>query len=185
MYAYYGGVDKTAHERGFGEFYDAELRVADRLVGDMLDALPPGAALLVTADHGQVEVGDRDRRPDPDVAGHGAAAVGRGPVPVVARRRGAADELAAAAAERYGDVAWVVTREQIPRRGLVRPDVAPPVAARLGDVALVAHEPVSFYDPADSGPFELVCRHGSLTSAEVLVRCSHRARDASARRTAR
>jgi hypothetical protein len=25
VYAYYGGVDKTAHERGFGEFYDAEL----------------------------------------------------------------------------------------------------------------------------------------------------------------
>ena len=37
VYAYYGGVDKTAHERGFGEFYDAELRAADRLVGDILD----------------------------------------------------------------------------------------------------------------------------------------------------
>ena len=24
VYAYYGGIDKTAHERGFGEFYDAE-----------------------------------------------------------------------------------------------------------------------------------------------------------------
>ena len=43
------------------------------------------------------------------------------------------------------------------------------MAARLGDVALVARAPVSFHDPADSGPFELVCRHGSLTSAEVLV----------------
>ena len=43
------------------------------------------------------------------------------------------------------------------------------IAARLGDVALVAHEPVSFYDPADSGPFQLVCRHGSLTAAEILV----------------
>jgi len=28
---------------------------------------------------------------------------------------------------------------------------------------------VSFHEAADSGPFELVCRHGSLTSAEVLV----------------
>ena len=28
---------------------------------------------------------------------------------------------------------------------------------------------MSFYDPADTGPFELVCRHGSLTSAEMLV----------------
>jgi hypothetical protein len=28
---------------------------------------------------------------------------------------------------------------------------------------------VSFHDPADTGPFRLVCRHGSLTAAEVLV----------------
>ena len=48
------------------------------------------------------------------------------------------------------------------------PTVPPAVAPRLGDVALVAYEPVSFYDPADTGPFELVCRHGSLTSAEVI-----------------
>ena len=45
---------------------------------------------------------------------------------------------------------------------------APVVRARFGDVALVAHGDVSFHDPADSGPFELVCRHGSLTSAEML-----------------
>ena len=44
-----------------------------------------------------------------------------------------------------------------------------PVAARLGDVALVARDPVSFHDPADTGPFELVGRHGSLTAAEMLV----------------
>ena len=47
--------------------------------------------------------------------------------------------------------------------------MAPPMAARLGDVALVAYAPVSFHDPADSGPFRLICRHGSLTSAELLV----------------
>jgi hypothetical protein len=49
------------------------------------------------------------------------------------------------------------------------PVVSPPVQARLGDVALVARADVSFDDPADSGPFELVCRHGSLTAAEVYV----------------
>ena len=47
--------------------------------------------------------------------------------------------------------------------------MAGPVASRLGDVALVARDPISFDDPADSGPFQLVCRHGSLTSAEMLV----------------
>ena len=36
-------------------------------------------------------------------------------------------------------------------------------------MALVAHEPVSFLDPADTGPYELIGRHGSLTSAEMYV----------------
>ena len=40
----------------------------------------------------------------------------------------------------------------------------PPVAARLGDVAVVAREAVAFADPADSGNYQLRCRHGSLTS---------------------
>ena len=34
----------------------AEVTAADRLVADVAAALPPDAALLVTADHGQVEV---------------------------------------------------------------------------------------------------------------------------------
>jgi len=168
VYAYYGGVDKTAHERGFGEYYDAELRAADRLVGDLVDVLPPGAVLLVTADHGQVQVGDNLVVPEPELLAGVTLQSGEG------RFRwwhaaGDADDLAKAADEAYGDVAWVVTKQQILDEGWFGPTVSPPVAARLGDVALVARAPVSFHDPADAGPFELVCRHGSLTSAEVYV----------------
>ena len=28
---------------------------------------------------------------------------------------------------------------------------------------------MAFDDPADSGPFRLICRHGSLTAAEMYV----------------
>jgi hypothetical protein len=79
------------------------------------------------------------------------------------------DRLAEAADAEVGHLAWVVTREQTLDEQWFGPTVAPPVRSRLGDVALVARSPVSFYDPADSGPFALVCRHGSLTSAEVNV----------------
>ena len=54
-------------------------------------------------------------------------------------------------------------------QGWFGPVVSPPVAARYGDVALVPFEPISFHDPADSGPFPLVCRHGALTAEEMLV----------------
>ena len=57
MYAYYDGIDKVAHAHGFGAHYDAELVAVDRIVADLVGVLPPDAVLLVTADHGQIEVG--------------------------------------------------------------------------------------------------------------------------------
>lgn len=169
VYAYYGGVDKIAHERGFGPYYDAELRIADRLVGDVLEALPPGAVLLVTADHGQVQVGSNIIAPGDDVLALCTLQSGEGRFRWMHARRGAADELAAAAAEQFGDVAWVHSRDELISGGWFGPVVPPDVAHRLGDVAIIAHADVSFLDPEDTGPFELVCRHGSMTSAEVYV----------------
>lgn len=58
VYAYYDGVDKVAHERGFGPYYDAELQFVDSLISQIVERLTPDAVLLVTADHGQVHVGD-------------------------------------------------------------------------------------------------------------------------------
>ena len=53
--------------------------------------------------------------------------------------------------------------------GWFGPQVTDAARSRLGDVALVAQGTVAFHDPDDTGPFELVGRHGSLTSAEMLV----------------
>lgn len=169
VYAYYGLVDKIAHERGFGEFYDAELRTADRLVADVLEQLPRGAALLVTADHGQVEVGDRIVHPSPELVSLLTLQSGEGRFRWFHARRGAADEVLAAARDEFGGFAWVHTRDELIDAGWFGPAVPPQVAARLGDVAVAPYTEVSLYDPDDSGPFELVCRHGSLTSAEVRV----------------
>jgi hypothetical protein len=169
VYAYYDGIDKIAHERGFGDHYDAELRFVDRLVGDVLDALPGGCALVVTADHGQVHVADRIVHPDAEMMRLVHHQSGEGRFRWLHARSGAANELAEAARSRHGDVAWVVTREQMIDEAWFGPTVSAPVAARTGDVALVAREAVSFHDPADSGPFALVCRHGSLTAEEMYV----------------
>lgn len=169
VYAYYGGVDKIAHERGFGPYYDAELREADRLVGDILGELPSGAVLLVTADHGQVHIGDRIVTPGADVLAGCAMQSGEGRFRWFHAKRGAAPDLLAAATAQFSDVAWVRDRDAVIADGWFGPVVPPDVAHRLGDVAVIAHADVSFHDPDDSGPFELVCRHGSMTSAEVYV----------------
>lgn len=169
VYAYYDGLDKIAHERGFGPFYDAELRAVDRLVGDVREVLPPGAALAVIADHGQVQVGDRIVEPAPDLLRLVHHQSGEGRFRWLHAKPGAAGELLAAAGERYGDIAWVVSRDETLAGGWFGRNVPTPVSSRLGDVALVARDDISFHEPADSGPFQLVCRHGSLTAAEVYV----------------
>ena len=169
VYAYYDGIDKVAHERGFGPYYDAELRAVDRLVADVLDELPPGAALLVTADHGQVHVGERIVHPHQEVLRLVRAQSGEGRFRWLHAKPGAAADLLAAATEHHSDTAWVHSRADLIERGWFGSVVSPPVAARYGDVALVPYAPISFHDPDDSGPFPLVCRHGSLTSAEMLV----------------
>ena len=169
VYAYYDGIDKIAHERGFGAFYDAELQFVDGLVAAVQRALPQGAVLLVTADHGQVHVGERLVTPHPDVLRLCRHQSGEGRFRWLHARPGAQQELLAAAAQHHGTHAWVHSRSELIEAGWFGPTVSPPIAARYGDVALVPHEPISFDDPADSGPYPLVCRHGSLTSAEMLV----------------
>lgn len=170
VYAYYPGLDTVAHEFGFGAIYNGELVAADRLVADLLAALPAGAALVVVADHGQVEVGERIVPIDADVIARTRLLSGEGRFRWLHAARGEEASLLDLARQRHGDQAWVVSRDEVVAGGWLGPTPpAPEVAARLGDVALVAHAPVAFLDPADAGAYLLRCRHGSLTRAEVLV----------------
>jgi len=169
VYAYYDGVDKVAHEFGFGPTYDAEVTAADRLVGDLIDVLPPGAALLVISDHGQVDVGDRVVTLDPEVAGLTTMLSGEGRFRWLHARPGALDRLAEAAHRHYDDVAWVRTRDQAVAEGWFGGAPTPEVAERLGDVVIAPRDPIAVLDPADPGEQWMRCRHGSLTPAEMLV----------------
>jgi hypothetical protein len=169
VYAYYEGIDKVAHEYGLEEHYDAEVAAADRLVAEVLSVLPPDAALLVTSDHGQVDCGDRLVTPDPAVLELVELQSGEGRFRWLHAKPGCAAELLAVAGAAHGDVAWVLPAEEIVADGWFGPHLTMDAAERLGDVALVAREATAFDDPADSGPFRLLCRHGSLTAAEMYV----------------
>ncbi len=169
IYAYYDGLDKVAHEHGLGEHYAEELRTVDRLVADLLDALVPGSALVVTSDHGQVEVGASARLPGPELLDGVEMFSGEGRFRWLHVRPGALEDVLAAAVEAHGDEAWVRTRADVEDDGWFGGALAPHVAARLGDIALVAHAPVAFLDPADTGETRLLARHGSLTAAEMWV----------------
>ncbi len=168
VYAYYDGIDKIAHERGFGDYYDAELRAADALVANILSVLPSDTVLVVTADHGQVHVGDNTIIPPRDILDLVDHQSGEGRFRWMHAKRGRASALVDAC-QRYSDVAWVVTKDQVLDEQWFGPRVSDEVKRRMGDLALVAHAPVSFDEPLDGGAFDLVCRHGSLTADEMLV----------------
>lgn len=168
VYAYYEGVDKVAHEYGLGDHYDAEVAAVDRLVGDICALLPSGAALAVTADHGQVEVGDAVIELDRGITPHLAMQSGEGRFRWLHARTGRSRQLLEAA-RAHNDVAWVLTRSEIVDGGWFGLHVSDAARRRLGDVALVAREAVSFHDPRDTGPFTLIGRHGSVTRAEMQV----------------
>jgi Type I phosphodiesterase / nucleotide pyrophosphatase len=172
VYAYYDGVDRIAHIRGLGDYYDAELVALDRIVGDLLDGLPKGVALVVTSDHGQVQVGANAVELAPRLLEAVSMVSGEGRFRWLhAKAEGdpSPERLADLARDMYGHQAWVATLDQVDRDGWLGGPIRPEFRARLGDVALVPFEPIAYLDRADSGDFLLVCRHGSLTAAEMLV----------------
>jgi predicted AlkP superfamily pyrophosphatase or phosphodiesterase len=169
VYTYYDGVDKVAHEYGLADHYDAEIVAVDRLVEYLIAVLPSSAALVLTSDHGQVDVGDNLVVVHKDVLAHVSYQSGEGRFRWLHARPGHARVLLEAATERHADTGWIVGQEQMLDEHWFGPVVSEEARARLGDVALVAREPIAYVDVDDTGPFELIARHGSLTSAEMRV----------------
>ncbi len=169
VYAYYDGIDKVAHEHGLGDYYDAELGAVDRLVADIAGSLPDGAVLVVTADHGQVEVANAVELVGPELTPAVRFLSGEGRFRWLHARPGAADDLFEAAVGIHAASSWVLSRAQLVDDGWFGGPLRDGVADRLGDVALIPHAPIAFLDPADTGESRLVGRHGSLTPDEMHV----------------
>ncbi|MGH3441345.1 MAG: alkaline phosphatase family protein [Nitriliruptorales bacterium] len=168
--AYYDGVDKVAHRYGLEDgFFAVEAAATDRLVGALLDALPPTWALVVTADHGQVHIAPGARRDLGAVAALTAAYAGDARCRSLHAVPGDEAELAAAAEEAYGDEAWVMTRDEFLDDGWLGPVANQRIAERIGDVIVAAHAPVTFVAPTFPIEADLNAHHGSFTAAEMLV----------------
>lgn len=170
VYAYYDGIDLAAHDFGLGDHYEAELRAVDTLVAALLEALPKGAALVVTADHGHVDVGGRRSQIGRELAGMTSLLSGEPRFMWLHARSGVdPEELATATREAHRHEAWVHTRDEVDDQGWFGGPLRSAWLDRLGDVALVAFEPTAFWDTERLGELRLVSMHGSLTPAEMEV----------------
>ena len=174
-YVYYGDLDATGHRRGCtSEAWRAELRTVDLFVEQLAAALPADATLLVTSDHGMVDVPLENRW---DVAETPVLADG---VELVAgdlrgvhvhTRPGAAADVLAAWRSTLGDSFWVLPRAEAVAAGLFGPLVADDVLPRLGDVVCAAVGDRNVVDSRVHPPdvLRLIGMHGGLTADELDV----------------
>lgn len=177
VYLYWGDVDKVGHHAGWRspEWGDA-LSEIDRGLATLARRLPTGAALLITADHGQVDVdpaGIVDVAQSPVLAA-GVELVAGEPRAAHVHLTDPAPEAAAAAAARWrgelGERALVATRDEAVAAGWFG-DVAEHVRPILGDLVVAALGLGGIGDSRTQTPVSLALRgmHGSLTPGEMLV----------------
>jgi hypothetical protein len=170
---YHSQLDSTGHE--FGCSSDAwryHLGQVDRLAEHLAGALPPGTAMYVTADHGQVDVAAQDRVDADTVPAlrDGVALLGGDSrARYVYARPGAAADVLATWREVLGHRAWVVGRDEAIAEGWFGP-VDPRLAPRIGDVVAAATGSSAIV-ATEAEPLEsaLIGVHGSLTLAEQAV----------------
>ncbi|MGB8021609.1 MAG: nucleotide pyrophosphatase/phosphodiesterase family protein [Candidatus Nanopelagicales bacterium] len=171
VYVYWPDLDKAAHVHGAASAqYRAELAAVDRLVADLAELARRGVALLVTADHGIVDVPDSRRfdiesRP---VLRRGVQTIlGEPRVRHVYTATGRSREVQRNWAEELGERALVLLREEAAD---LYGSIDPWHADRIGDVVAIANADWALVsDRVDRLVSSLRGQHGGLTDAEVLV----------------
>jgi arylsulfatase A-like enzyme len=166
--AYHDTIDKLAHAEGLGVGYDAALREADELVAGLRRSLPDDVIVVVTADHGQVDVGSASVSPSVSTLALVERMSGEGRFRWLHAQPGAAAELRVRVAEELSESCWVRSRREVCDGGWLG-EVDDRNLDRLGDVAIVPFAKVFVPDPAEPREAGMKGRHGSLTAAEMLV----------------
>ncbi|WP_203824071.1 alkaline phosphatase family protein [Actinoplanes palleronii] len=174
VYGYHPDLDHFGHEDGVdSESWREAARGVDKLLDRVVHGLPPRSALLVVADHGQLNVPLEGRRDMAEIAELRDGVIGVAGEPRVRylyAEDGARDDVLANWRGVFGDEASVLTREDAIDAGWFGP-VPAGHADRIGDVVVICWgrtiSVASGWEPVKAG--QLVAYHGSATAAEMTV----------------
>jgi hypothetical protein len=171
VYAYESKLDHAGHKHGSrSPEWLSTLTTIDTDIRRLREDLPAGTVLIVTADHGMVDVPRADRF-DLDLVDSLREDVvlvaGEARFRHIHTRAGSEHDVAARWSGVLGDRAIVRTQAEIE-------DWFGPIAAgvrpRLGDVAVASLENFAVFSSRDFGmEFKMAGFHGSVTSAEMHV----------------
>jgi hypothetical protein len=174
VFGYLPDVDRAGHDFGIGTGeWRTAVAGADRMLTRLIDTMPRDCALVVTADHGQLDI-PADRRLDLDQDARlrdGVAIVAGEPrVRYLHTVPGAQADVMAAWRGVMGDGAWVVTREEAVAAGWFGP-IPQQHLGRVGDVVVVCRERWVVMASAHEPPrlSQMVAFHGSSTAAEMQI----------------
>ncbi|MCA2243868.1 alkaline phosphatase family protein [Mycobacterium sp. WUMAC-067] len=174
VYGYTAELDTAAHVFGVSsEQWHAAAASVDALLSRLLEALPPNAALLVTADHGGLNVPPEariDLDADPRLVQGVRVVAGEPRVRYLHTEPGAGPDVQAAWAEVLGARATVYSREQAVNTGMFGP-VAAAHLERLGDVVVVCSGDTAVLASAHEPPeaSRLIGFHGGASPAEMAI----------------
>ncbi|HET6214499.1 MAG TPA: nucleotide pyrophosphatase/phosphodiesterase family protein [Micromonosporaceae bacterium] len=174
VYAYHADLDRIGHLCGVdSEPWRAAAAEVDRLLSRLVEGLPAGAALLVTADHGQLDVPEDHRfdlAKDPRLRAGVRIVAGEPRVRYLHTAPGAAADVIAAWQGVLGAAAWVGSRDEAVAAGWFGP-VPEGHLARLGDVVVACRDRYAVLSSRSEPPVvaQLVAYHGSFTAVEMEI----------------
>ncbi|WGW10728.1 alkaline phosphatase family protein [Saxibacter everestensis] len=178
VYLYWGALDKVGHQKGSGSWaWLEELERIDAELRRLAEQLPRDTLLVITADHGMVDVAHDDRL---DLAAHpalrtGVRHVGGEPRAVhLYTEPDGGPGLAADLADRWlaeiDGRGAVLTREQAISAGLFGV-VGARARSRIGDVVVTAGPDFAVVDTANdsASALALLGHHGGLSTTELRI----------------
>jgi Type I phosphodiesterase / nucleotide pyrophosphatase len=174
VYGYTADLDTAAHVFGIGSprWHEAAGRV-DALLTRLVDTLPPNTALLVTADHGGLNVPPEarvDLDTDPRLAEGVRVVAGEPRVRYLHTEPGAAADVQATWSEVLDGWAQVYSRRQAVGTGMFG-RVNPAHLTRIGDVVVVCTGDAAVlatgHEPVETA--RLIGFHGGPTAAEMAI----------------
>ncbi|MCO8276130.1 alkaline phosphatase family protein [Actinoplanes sp. TRM 88003] len=174
VYGYHADLDHVGHGDGVDSpRWRAAARDVEALLDHLVHGLPPRSALLVVADHGQLNV-PNDARYDmadiPELRDGVVGVAGEPRVRYLYAAPGGLDDVRAAWQGVLGDAAWVLTRDEAIDAGWFGP-VPADHRDRIGDLAVIAQGRAitlaGGWEPPSIG--RLIAYHASVTAAEMEI----------------